>query len=219
MSAPAPSSTTSVFNAMVHFASGNPARVPGRLMLPGITLKKSRSAVIVAANTPATSSDFDFAEPSPPSLYSDFRVSAVAVPVGKGRASLFTSWRLMGMATKTPWAAMTANQAMSGSVSGRSVVTMSSAPKAAMLPPPVMKPAPEATVVRALFSSAPIGRAPTAARPLNTPKAMMQAVSVTPRDQPVLKNTYRFDKHITAPTSMPLTTARTVSCAPFLGGT
>ena len=85
---------------------------------------------------------------------------------------------------------MTANQATRPSPSGRRVVTFSSAPNAAMLPPPVMKPAPEATVVRALFSRAPRGLyRPVFSKALKTPKARMHAVSVTPRDQPVLKNT------------------------------
>ena len=40
----------------------------------------------------------------------------------------------------------------------------------------------------------------------------MPAVIVTPIDQPVLKKTYRFERHITQPSSMPTTTARAVSC-------
>ena len=68
------------------------------------------------------------------------------------------SCRLIGMAAKTPSAAMTANQATIAAPSGRMAVTIIRAPKAAILPPPVMKPAPEATVVSALFSSAPSGR-------------------------------------------------------------
>ena len=39
------------------------------------------------------------------------------------------------------------------------------------------------------------------------------AVIVTPMDQPVLKNTYRFERHITAPMAMPTITARSVSWA------
>ena len=70
-------------------------------------------------------------------------------------------------------------------------VTINKAPNAAMLPPPVIYPAPEATVVRALFSSAPNGRRTSriASNALNTPKARMHAVKVTPMLQPVLKNT------------------------------
>ena len=44
----------------------------------------------------------------------------------------------MGIAVKTPSSAMTANQATIASGSGRRPVSISSAPIAAMLPPPVM---------------------------------------------------------------------------------
>lgn len=97
----------------------------------------------------------------------------------------------MGMAAKTPSAAMTANHAIIGMAGGRSDVTMSSAPNAAMFPPPVMKPAPDDTVVSALFSSTVNGRLtiPAACSAWNAANARMHAVSVTPSDQPVLKNT------------------------------
>jgi len=62
----------------------------------------------------------------------------VAVPVGKASCSRLMSWRLTGMATNTPKAAMTANQANIEKLSGRTAVSMSSAGKAAMLPSPVM---------------------------------------------------------------------------------
>jgi len=48
------------------------------------------------------------------------------------------SCRLIGIAQNTPSAAITPNHAIIGRVSGRTDVTMSSAPNAAMLPPPVM---------------------------------------------------------------------------------
>ena len=116
-------------------------------------------------------------------------VSAVAVPVGNASPSRLMSWRLMGMAAKTPSAAMAANQPIIGTQSGRTVVTIMSAPKAAMLPPPVMYPAPEPTVVSALFSSAVSGRRtrPVACRPRKSAKARMAAVMVTPIDQPGLE--------------------------------
>ena len=40
----------------------------------------------------------------------------------------------------------------------------------------------------------------------------MLAVMVTPRPQPVLRPTYRFDTDISPPISIPVTTARGVSC-------
>ena len=42
-------------------------------------------------------------------------------------------------------------------------------------------------------------------------KAKMPAVIVTPIDQPVLKNTYKFDKHITMPIKAPTKAARSVN--------
>ena len=97
----------------------------------------------------------------------------------------------MGMAAKTPSAAMTPNQAIRGTEAGRTEVTIRSAPKAAMLPPPVMKPAPEATVVRALFSRAVSGclTRRAACKAWKVAKARIQAVRVTPRLHPVLKKT------------------------------
>jgi hypothetical protein len=120
----------------------------------------------------------------------------------------------MGIAANTPRAAIAPNQKIIGRGSGRTVVTISRAPNAAMLPPPVIKPAPEATVVRALFSSAVKGflTMPTASATPNRAKAKIAAVIVTPIDQPVLKNTYRLDRHITEPMAMPASVARTVNC-------
>ncbi len=145
------------------------------------------------------------------------RVSAVALPVGNGSPSWFTSWRLIGIAVNTPSAAIAPNHAIIGTWGGRTVVTIRSAPKAAMLPPPVMNPAPEATVVSALFSSAVSGVrvSRSAANRRKSANARMAAVMVTPIDQPVLKKTYRFDRHITAPMAMPVSTARTVSWGVF----
>ncbi len=131
------------------------------------------------------------AAPVPAAPWIERIVSAVAVPVGNASASLLISWRLIGIAANTPSAAIAANHATIDHRSGRTAVTISSAPNAAMLPPPVMYPAPDATVVSALFSSAPSGRrtARAAWSPPNNANARIAAVIVTPIDQPVLKNT------------------------------
>jgi hypothetical protein len=52
----------------------------------------------------------------------------------------------------------------------------------------------------------------TLSRNRNTANAMMQAVIVTPRPQPVLRPTYRFEIDITPPITIPVTTARGDSC-------
>ena len=95
----------------------------------------------------------------------------------------------MGMATKTPSAAIAANQATSSAASGRAPVSITSAGSAAMLPPPVMYPADEATEAMALFSSGPnsVRTRRTALAPRKNANARMQAVTVTPRLQPVLR--------------------------------
>jgi hypothetical protein len=48
--------------------------------------------------------------------------------------------------------------------------------------------------------------------PEKMPNASTAAVTVTARPQPVLRPTYRFDRLITPPSNMPVTTARGVSC-------
>jgi hypothetical protein len=88
-----------------------------------------------------------------PRSCSDSIVSAVAVPVGKGSFSMLMSWRLIGIAVNTPRREITANQKNIDHGSGRIPVNINRAGTAAMLPPPVMKPAAEATEPIALFSS------------------------------------------------------------------
>ena len=51
---------------------------------------------------------------------------------------MLISWRLIGMAAKTPSAAITPNQTISEGVLGIAPVSTNSAGTAAMLPPPVM---------------------------------------------------------------------------------
>ena len=200
ISAPAAISTTSVLSESVHSLSARPASVRGRSIAPGrlkgihgafASRKNATSAPKPAAHASARAFFPPSTSPPASSPWIDLSVSAVAVPVGNGSCSSSMSCRLMGMAAKTPSAAMTANQTMMGIDGGRSLVTISSAPKAAMLPPPVMKPAPDATVVSALFSSMPSGSLVifAAPSPLKTAQARMQAVRVTPIDQPVLKKT------------------------------
>ena len=65
----------------------------------------------------------------------------------------------------------------------------------------------------ALFSSGenwPFSR-PTFESSEKSAKAMMQAVTVTPKLQPVLSTTYRLERHISMPINIPEITARTVS--------
>ena len=146
-SAPAPTSTTSVFSTKVQSLRARPASVSGTAKESGRfqgiqeTLPE-RSQVIAAARSAETPSAAACREPWPPRAsgapWMARSVSAVAVPVGKASPSRLMSWRLMGMAVKTPSAAMAPNQPIIGSQSGRTVVTIMSAPNAAMLPPPVM---------------------------------------------------------------------------------
>jgi hypothetical protein len=97
----------------------------------------------------------------------------------------------MGTAVNTPSIAMTASQATIATGSGRSPVRMRSAPMAGRFPPPVMNPAEEATDPMALFSSMPNSRRtrPSDLARRNRAKATTQAVSVTPKLQPVLRTT------------------------------
>ena len=68
----------------------------------------SRSTAMMAPISPAPPSSRDFWRAASPWPCSALMVSAVAVPVGNGSCSMLMSWRLMGMAAKTPSAAMTA---------------------------------------------------------------------------------------------------------------
>jgi hypothetical protein len=137
--APAPSSTTSAFSAMVHWARLCPASWNGSGIEAGIQCQASRTQVSTAAKPAEPASHAALPAPPPAAAaWMDSIVSAVAVPVGKARPSWLMSWRLIGMAAKTPSAAITPNHATIASGSGRTVVIMKSAPKAAMLPPPVM---------------------------------------------------------------------------------
>ena len=60
------------------------------------------------------------------------------MPVGNGSDSWLINWRLIGIAVSTPSMAISANHSIIGNKSGRTAVTIKSAPKAAMFPPPVM---------------------------------------------------------------------------------
>ena len=147
ISAPAPMSTTSVLMESVHLAAALPAiskgkgSVPGNKPLPLNTLR-SRSKAMPPANNPlkakARACTAPSCAPPPASPCSARSVSAVAVPVGKASCSWLISWRLIGIAVSTPNIAISANHNTIGAVSGRTAVTINSAPKAAMLPPPVM---------------------------------------------------------------------------------
>ena len=125
ISAPAPSSTTSLLSSSVHSAALRPAiEKPSGIFagtLNGIHASlASRNHVSSAAPAAAIASARAFSAPSPalpPCSVSS--VSAVAVPVGNASCSLLISWRLIGIAANTPSAAISANQPIIGSVSGR----------------------------------------------------------------------------------------------------
>lgn len=139
ISAPAPRSTTSILIAIVHFASVLPAIVKPGAIVPGITFHASRSHASTAPNSAEYASALAALAPLPAAAsWIERMVSAVAVPVGNGSASLLISWRLIGIAANTPSAAITPNHAIIPTESGRTVVAIISAPNAAMLPPAVM---------------------------------------------------------------------------------
>ena len=138
ISAPAPTRMTSVLSARVHDIRVWPEIEKGSERVPGSSLSALRRMAIKAAKAAAMPRILACEVPAAEPLWMVRMVWAVAVPVGKASASRLMSWRLMGMAANTPRAAMTANQTMVGMTSGRTGVSIKSAPNAAMLPPPVM---------------------------------------------------------------------------------
>ena len=92
-----------------------------------------------AANSAAQPSALALLAPPPVAEWIDTIVSAVAVPLGNGSASLLISWRLIGIAANTPSEAIAMNHRIIRTGEGVAITpTMRSAPNAAMLPPPVM---------------------------------------------------------------------------------
>lgn len=143
MSAPPPSMRTLVSSESVQRAAGNPPMVNGSPIASGRFhgIQRAFTSLRSATTTPtppAPTSQRALRIPSPLRACSARMVSAVAVPVGKGSASTFTSCRFTGMARKTPRDATAANQRKSQPPGGAAPVRRSSAPSAARLPPPVM---------------------------------------------------------------------------------
>ncbi len=144
-------------------------------------------------------------------------VSAYARPSGNGRRSTSIICRRIGTASMTPRKLTARIHSASCHHTIVTPVAMNSAGIALVRPAPVKYPAAEAALAIVLFSSdvksrlnGPNGTARL--RPEKMPKASTAAVTVTASPQPVLRPTYRFDRLITPPSNMPVTTARGVSC-------